>query len=175
MRLILAVLLCLLPLAALAQTQARTDEHSFMKKLFFDIQPRSFIENREICGYLGYNRDGDLRTTDINFGTEASCDLPPIPDKLRVVASFHTHSTYSPHFRSEFPTVQDLRSDAYFEINGYISTPGGRMWYHDNVKETATQLCELDCLPQDPNFRVEPGDPLRSVYTRRQLQKIEGS
>lgn len=164
----------LLPAPLLADIGSRDAEHRYVKELFIDIQLRSFAENREICGYIGYDRDGRLQTSAINIGTEDSCRLPNFPSKLRVVASFHTHSTYSPRYRSEYPTVQDMDSDSYWDVNGYIATPGGRLWYHDRHDSTVTQLCELECVPQDPNFQVEPGDPIRRVYTRRQLEKIEG-
>lgn len=164
----------LLPSAVVANTTDREAEHRYVKELFVELQIRSFAENREICGYLGYDRDGNLRTSDINIGTEASCGPPNFPTKFTVVAWFHTHSTYSPEYNSEYPSTQDLDFGEYWDLNGYTATPGGRLWYHDLAEDAVIELCSLECVPQDPNFRVLPRDPVRSVYTRRQLQKIEG-
>lgn len=148
-------------------------ERAFVTDILRDLQIRSFRENHEFCGYIGRDGAGALVSTQINGGTEASCPLPPIPPDIRVMASFHTHSTYSPFYASEFPTVQDMQTDAAYGINGYISTPGGRLWFVDTDRMAARQLCGRGCLPQDPNYRPEGDGPLRPVLTYADLVRLE--
>lgn len=170
--LVLAIALMAGP--ALADTDARDAEHAFIIGVMERIQPMSIEQNREFCGFIGYDRNGELQTSEILVGTEDTCRLPDVPDKLDVIASWHTHSTYSPEYRSEYPSTQDLRSDNYFDVNGYVITPGGRVWFHDRHAATITQVCELKCVYQDPNFQEEPGDPTLMTYSRRMLEKLEG-
>jgi hypothetical protein len=92
---------------------------------------------------------------------------------MTLLASFHTHGTYSPYYASEFPTVTDMMSDAAEDIDGYISTPGGRLWYVDTDTMTVRQLCGRGCLPQDPNYRPEDDGPLRPVFTIADLRRFE--
>nr|WP_245218643.1 DUF4329 domain-containing protein [Rubellimicrobium aerolatum] len=140
-----------------------------------DLQSRSFAENREFCGYIGLDPQGRWASSPIMGGTEASCPLPRVPPGLRVVASFHTHSTYSPYYASEWPTTQDVATDASDDIDGYIATPGGRLWHVDTDAMTVRQLCGRGCLPQDPNY--VPGDdgPLRRQMTYSELLAWERS
>ena len=173
MRALIAALALALPTDAFAQSRNLSAEHLFIKEIMLELQPMSFAENREMCGYIGYDADGVLRTTDVVPGTEASCALPPLDAKLTIVASYHTHSTYSPDYNSEYPSLQDLRSDVASQLNGYIVTPGGRVWFHDYRKGEVIQVCQLECVPQDPNFRVAPGDPTLTLYTRAMLEKLQ--
>lgn len=138
-----------------------------------DLQFASFAANAEHCGYIGRDAAGRIVSTDINRGTEASCNLPQIPPGMAVIASFHTHSTYSPEYASEWPTATDMMSDAAFGIGGYISTPGGRLWYVDSQSMTVRQLCGRGCLPQDPDYRPQDDGPLRPVMTLADLQRWE--
>jgi hypothetical protein len=139
-----------------------------------DLQVASFAVNAEHCGYLGLDATGALVATQINQGTEASCTLPRPPPGMALVASFHTHGTYSPDYASEFPTSTDMLTDASDQIDGYISTPGGRLWYVDTDTMTVRQLCGRGCLPQDPNYRPEDDGPLQAVFTLQDLYRIEG-
>jgi hypothetical protein len=138
-----------------------------------DLQLASFAANTEYCGYLGQDASGAYITSQINQGTEASCTLPNIPAGMTLLASFHTHSTYSPEYASEFPTSTDLLSDQADQIDGYISTPGGRLWYHDSDTLTVRQLCGRGCLPQDPGYVASDDGPLRSSFTLNDLYRLE--
>lgn len=149
------------------------DELAFVHELLTDMQLRSFASNRETCGYIGRDRAGRMMASQINTGTEASCYLPQIPSGMRPVASVHTHGRYSPYYASEFPTVQDMTTDAEDGINGYISTPGGRLWYVDSDRMVARQLCQRGCMPQDPRYRPEDDGPVRPSFTVQELQRWE--
>lgn len=149
------------------------DELDYVMELMADLQPRSFAVNRELCGYLAFDQNGELTTTRISVGEEGSCYLPSWPTKLLVIASFHTHSTYSAEFDSEYPSVTDMESDEESGIDGYISTPGGRLWFHDSDAQVVHQICGLNCLPQDPNFQPSNEHLVRPSYTYRALVKHE--
>jgi hypothetical protein len=45
-----------------------------------------------------------------------------------------------------------MEGDADEGIDGYVATPGGRLWYIDTVDMVASQLCGIGCLPRDPKF-----------------------
>ena len=171
----------LLPLALIASPAIAQDntgestgdgeELAFIMDLFAELQPRSVTENRELCGYIGYNRLGELRATRIMEGDEASCLLPNWPIKLTVIASFHTHSTFSRDYDSEVPSVIDIETDESSGIDGYVATPGGRLWYVDTDTMTVSQICGIGCLPQDPAFLAAADGAVRASYTYRGLQK----
>ena len=148
-------------------------ERAYVTGILRDLQVISFRENREYCGYIGLTAQNQLMRTEFSRGVEAGCALPQIPEGMRVLASFHTHSTYSPLYASEFPTSQDLASDAFLGVDGYIATPGGRLWYHDSDTLTVRQLCGPGCLPQDPNYDPADDGPLQASFTFDQLRSFE--
>jgi hypothetical protein len=156
-----------------AESTASGAEFALVTAVLADLQARSFAENREYCGYVGFARSGGLAATPPVAGSEASCPLPPVPAGFTLVASFHTHGTYSPWYASEWPTTQDMLTDASDGIDGYIATPGGRLWHVDSDTMTARQLCGRNCLPQDPAYVADDG-PLRLVLTFRDLVAWEG-
>jgi hypothetical protein len=149
-------------------------ERAFATAVLGDLQRESFAANAEHCGYLGIDSSGAYVTSPVSIGTEASCTLPSVPGGMTVLASFHTHGTYSPSYASEFPTSTDMLTDAADGIDGYISTPGGRLWYVDTDTMTVRQLCGRGCLPQDPAYRPEDDGPVRPSFTLRDLQAYEG-
>ncbi len=161
------------PLPVTAPSSPTGAELAAVTDILTDLQRVSFAANAEHCGYIGRDSGGSIVVTDINRGTEASCNLPEIPSSMAVVASFHTHSTYSPEYASEWPTATDMMSDAAFGIGGYISTPGGRLWYVDTQSMTVRELCGRGCLPQDPDYRPQDDGPLRPVMTLADLQRWE--
>ncbi len=161
--------------APVVEATASGTELAFVTDLLADVQRRSFATGREHCGYIGLDPLGRWVTTPIVVGEEAACPLPPVPLGLRVAASFHTHGTYSPFYASEWPTTQDVATDRASGIDGYISTPGGRLWHVDTDTMTVRQLCGRGCLPQDPNYVGAEDGPLRPVMTYGQLQAWERS
>ena len=149
------------------------DELAFVTDLLREMQLRSYATGSETCGYVGRDPQGQMMASPINTGREASCLLPRTPPGMRVAASIHTHGTYSPAYASEFPTVQDMTTDARDGINGYISTPGGRLWYVDTATMSVRQLCGRGCLPQDPHYRPQDDGPVQAAYTIAELRAWE--
>ena len=152
-----------------AEATAQGEELAYVGAILAELQRRSFAENREYCGYVGLDDFGQLVTTPVVPGGEASCPLPNVPAGVRLVASFHTHGTYSPYYASEWPTTQDVATDASDGIDGYIATPAGRLWHVDTDTMTARQLCGRGCLPQDPNYVAAEDGPLRRDMTYQEL------
>lgn len=149
------------------------EELAFVKSVLTDLQRLSFAENREYCGYLGVDRAGRYATTLISEGAESSCPLPVVPPGLSLVASFHTHGAYSPDYASEWPTAQDMETDRSYGVDGYISTPGGRLWHVDTDTMTATEVCGRRCLPQDRRYVASEDGPLLPVLTYGQIAAWE--
>jgi len=162
-----------LPRARSAESSGSGAELAFVSGILRELQQRSFAANTEFCGYIGLDPAGALIATPPRQGTEATCTLPQVPAGMTLLASFHTHGTYSPYYASEFPTTTDMLSDASDDIDGYISTPGGRLWYVDSDTMTARQLCGRGCLPQDPGYDPSDDGPLLPVFTLQQLRQWE--
>lgn len=163
------------PRVATLESAASGDELAFVTRLLSDMQILSYRTGRETCGYVGRDQTGQMVATPIVTGQEASCMLPPFPPGMMPLASVHTHGTYSPAYESEFPTVQDMLTDRSDQIDGYIGTPGGRMWYVDTDTMIVRQLCGRGCLPQDPGYRPEDDGNVLQSYTLRSLQIREGA
>lgn len=144
---------------SLAQAQG-AGEVALVKAIFAEINPRSIAEDREYCGYIGFDASGALVASPARAGGEGSC-LPDDPVNIEVIiASYHSHGGYAPEYFSEVPSGDDMEGDADEGVDGWIATPGGRLWYVDTVDMVASQICGPGCLPSDPAFvetdRVEP-------------------
>ena len=88
-------------------------------------------------------------------------------------ATFHTHGAHDPDYDSEVPSVIDLEGDIADELDGYVSTPGGRFWHNDWRTKQARLVCGKKCLPADPAYRdcdtLEP----EAVYSLQALKQRE--
>lgn len=148
-------------------------EVALVRQRLAPLQMLSFVTDLEYCGYLGRDDRDRPVFTRIQRGDHDSCTPLAEDQPDRLVASLHTHGSYDPEVPAEFPTVLDMDSDHDEGVNGYVSTPGGRLWYIDSRAMIAVQLCGLACLPQDPRFH--PGDDgvIADRYTRAQLQALE--
>ncbi len=153
---------------AVPQNQA---EIAFVSRLFNDIQPQSIADDREYCGLIGIDARGDYVATEPRRGRTATC-LPPSPHSasFRVVASYHTHGSASLEYLTEIPSFDDMRTDIEDGTDGYIATPGGRLWYVDARARRAHQLCGLNCLIPDPDHREDPDFPVQFSYTLDDLR-----
>ncbi|WP_299144975.1 DUF4329 domain-containing protein [uncultured Tateyamaria sp.] len=147
------------------------NEVAFVSRLFNDIQPRSIMEDREYCGLIGLGADGALVATAPRRGQVSSC-LPPAPGSVPfvVVASYHTHGAYSPDYFTEVPSFDDMRTDIQDGTDGYVATPGGRLWYVDARNQVARQVCGRNCLIPDPDHREDPDFAVQPTYTLDDLR-----
>jgi hypothetical protein len=130
--------------------QAETDR--FAKAFLDSIQARSISERRELCGFFIRNDAGQLQATPPRAGTFAGCNMPVPNRRDNIVASYHTHGAYGSQYDNEVPSTTDLQSDFILGIDGYLSTPGGRVWHVSNVTREASQICGLGCVTRDPGF-----------------------
>jgi len=152
----------------IAQTQR---EVAFVSGLFNEIQSRSIAENREYCGLMGIDSTGAYVASLPRRGSVATC-LPPSRSSVgfQVIASYHTHGSASLNYFTEIPSYDDMRTDIEDGTDGYIATPGGRLWYVDARARMARQLCGLDCLVDDPNHVEDPDYPVYQRYSLSQLR-----
>lgn len=155
---------------ALPQTPA---EVAFVSRLFNDIQGLSIAQDREYCGLLGVDETGAYVATEPRRGRTATC-LPPDPAfaDFTVLASYHTHGSFNTEYLNEIPSFDDMRTDIEDGTDGYIATPGGRLWYVDARARIARQICGLNCLIPDPDHREDPDFPVRPTYTLDDLRQF---
>lgn len=143
--------LVLLGLPGLAAAQS-VDEEALMRATLDELNIRSFAEGIEFCGYVGFTADGELAVSPATAGDESSC-LADDPTNLDlIVASYHTHGDFSTEYSSETPSGTDMEGDEEEGIDGWVSTPGGRLWYIDTTDMVTFQVCGIGCLAQDPEF-----------------------
>lgn len=146
------------------------DEVAFVKGLLAELQPPSFTENVEFCGIIGFDENGDLVASPISRGDESSCLVEDDGPVVVPVASFHTHAAFAPDYASEFPSVDDVEGDEAEGIDGYVATPGGRLWYIDTAEDIIiSQICGVGCLPSDPNFLPGVDGKIEQSYTYDEL------
>ncbi|MCA8907810.1 MAG: DUF4329 domain-containing protein [Rhodospirillaceae bacterium] len=134
------------------------------------LQHTSIAENREYCGYLGVDASGQVAATPAVPGTVDSCLPDEPPEGFEIYASYHTHGAYSPDEDSEVPSYEDLQGDIEEGVDGYIATPGGRVWLNLYDDERAAQLCGPGCVFADPNFLECGAYPPQEEYTLDGLQ-----
>ncbi len=137
------------------------------------LQLFSFVTEREFCGYLYRDAAGALAFTEMERGDRDGC-TPQMPaGGIVPIASLHTHGAYDPDVPAEFPTVLDMQSDRSEGVNGYVATPGGRLWFIDSRRMVVHQICGPGCLPQDPSFREGDDGEIAPSYTYRALRRLE--
>lgn len=172
------VLLTIVALAMVENGLARADDpdqaqFDLVRNRLGPLQHLSFATNREYCGYLYRLPDGRLEFTEMVRGGRDGC-TPVVPLKrIELVASVHTHGAYDPSVPAEFPTVLDMDSDKRERVNGYVATPGGRLWFIDTRSGITYQVCGIACLPQDPGFHVGDDGEIAGRYTYRDLVELE--
>lgn len=156
-------------LAASTASAGPRAEVALIKEVFEEIQPLSFEKNREYCGYIGLDADGELVASEPRRGRKSSC-TPRDPRNIVVIlASYHTHGGYEGHDAYEVPSVDDIESDEAEGIDGYVATPGGRLWYIDTEDMVISQLCRAGCVPQAEGYVPEPDADIRQSYSYEEL------
>ncbi|MEO0945611.1 MAG: DUF4329 domain-containing protein [Pseudomonadota bacterium] len=135
-----------------------------------EAQKASFSDDREYCGLIGLDRHGVLTATPANRGKRSGCRLKGRPWRFKTIASYHTHGAYNRLADTEVPSVSDLKNDFKQRINGYVGTPGGRVWFNNLGSEMSVLLCGPGCIETDPNFIECPSTTPRESYTIDQLR-----
>lgn len=153
--------------------QSTTSEAEFAKAVLNQLQALSFAKNREYCGYLVRTPAGVLKATAAKKGRISSCLAKEPPKDYLIVASFHTHGAFDFDVPAEFPSVLDVEADEAEGIDGYVSTPGGRVWYVDGADLIVSQICGLGCVAQDPNFEAGLDGHIELSYTLDELYELE--
>ncbi|MEZ5667561.1 MAG: DUF4329 domain-containing protein [Alphaproteobacteria bacterium] len=117
------------------------------------IQPMSFDADVEFCGYYGLDADQQIAATPPTRGERDGC-LPADPpaDWSELLASWHTHGAYTLDADIEVPSVDDLLGDIAEGVDGYIATPGGRLWLNVYDEGVSVLLCGPGCIVADPDF-----------------------
>ncbi|MEM9708783.1 MAG: DUF4329 domain-containing protein [Pseudomonadota bacterium] len=133
------------------------------------LQNPSFTNNREFCGYFGFDANGTFAASGPHRGEADSCTAP-FPGDIRVIASYHTHGAHGAEFDAEVPSPEDVESDMAEGVFGYISTPGGRVWLVDWRDGSARQLCGRRCVLPDPDYDSRDVDPVSSRYSLQSLE-----
>jgi hypothetical protein len=168
MRYLLILLLCLV-YTPVAPAQG-DEERAMAKSLLRDLQADSIRGNREYCGLIGQMDDGRFVATKAVRGSRAKCRYPrPLPG-MNVTATFHTHGAFLRHYDNEVPSVLDVMTDMSNGTNGYVSTPGGRLWFVDGRRGQLFMICGPGCLPWDPRFIEGAAGPIAGKYTLRELR-----
>lgn len=170
--LVLGILLAAVSHPAHAQSREElVDELDIFAVAYLDtLQPLSIRDNAEYCGLFGYDASGTLAATEPRRGTVDSCEPADAPPGFDVVASYHTHGAYSRDADTEVPSVDDMLADFDEGIDGYIATPGGRVWLNYLDEEVSFQLCGAGCIHTDPNYRPCPAFPPAAEYTIESLE-----
>ncbi|WP_224816275.1 DUF4329 domain-containing protein [Hasllibacter sp. MH4015] len=166
--------LVLMPVGSGAARAQDAAELAAARAVLLQLQPRSFAENVEYCGYIGRMPDGRLMATEVSRGDSFGCLSRADESRfVEIVASFHTHAGFDRSALSEVPSSDDVMGDHAEGVNGYVATPGGRLWYIDGARQVATQICGLGCMGQAPGFI--PGDegPIASRYTLAEIRARE--
>ena len=161
--------------AALAQSRGElAHELDLFAVAHFDrIQPLSIRDNAEYCGLFGYDAAGNLAATRAARGDADGCAPHDEPPGFEVIASYHTHGAYSEDADAEVPSVDDLLSDFEEGIDGYVATPGGRVWLNLFADTMSFQICGPGCVVPDPNHRPCPGFAPAPEYTIDELRQRE--
>ena len=169
-RLVVTMILAVLCGPAAAQDAA---ELEVAREILTRLQPLSFEKRREYCGFIGYDARGVLVATPGHPGTMSRCGAP-FPDDLAVVASYHTHGAFDLGYFNEIPSDIDMESDHAFLLNGYVATPGGRLWYIDGRAKVTWQICGTGCLPIAPGFFKGATGRIEERYTYEELREKLG-
>ena len=155
-------ILALMPTTLLGQS---IDDEALIRSVFADLNPTSIEQNVEFCGYIGFTADGELAYSQPTRGDEGSC-LSDDPTNLELItASYHTHGGFSPDYSSELPSGTDMEGDEDEGIDGWVATPGGRLWYIDRTDMVTFQICGIGCLPSDLEFIAGDSGIIEQSYS----------
>lgn len=161
---------CALALAVPVSAQSR-EEMDLARETLRGLQAQSIQGNREFCGVIGRDGAGRLVLSTVARGARARCRYPKAPPGTKVVATFHTHGAFLERFDNEVPSALDVLADMATGTNGYISTPGGRLWLVNGRTGDVRLICGPKCLPWDPRYVPGLAGPVAGKYTLDQLKR----
>ncbi|WP_439136627.1 DUF4329 domain-containing protein [Roseicyclus sp.] len=168
-RILFSATMALSLLSAPAARAQSGQEAAFVLGLMESMNALSVRFNREVCGYILRHPNGAYSSTKVSWGGLASCASLPIEEGMEVVSSWHTHAAYAVDYDGEVPSIQDVEGDMSLGVNGWVGTPGGRLWFVDGLNGTMRQFCGRGCLPEDPNFVPEDHGAVFESYTLDRL------
>lgn len=145
----------------------------FAADILNKAQTQSFQDGVEYCGIIGYDEDGNLAATTPKRGQKNGCRPEDDMSLVQVIASYHTHGSYSSYADTETPSLSDLETDFAEKIDGYIATPGGRLWVNLYEEKLSIMLCGVGCLKKDPNFKGCPAFAPEESYSIQKLVERE--
>lgn len=169
MRLLSALLV--LVLAAPATLAQSVEETELVHALLRNMNRESIQYDREVCGHILRAPSGRLEVSKVSWGGPASCAMLPVPAGYTVLSSWHTHAAWAPGYDGEVPSTVDVEGDMARGINGWVSTPGGRLWFVNGQTGFIYQVCGRNCLPSDPGFVAEEHGPVEKMYTLAELRR----
>lgn len=169
MRAIFALLALLLP--AFPTAAQNVEETELVHTWLAQVNAQSIAENREICGYVLRSPDGELAIGLTGWGGAATCTMGQVPEGHTVLSSWHTHSAYTPGYDGEVPSTIDVETDMVQGRNGWVATPGGRLWFINGDTGMIYQVCGAGCLPADPAFVPQQYGPVEASYTLGALRR----
>lgn len=127
--------------------------HQFAVEHLDTVQPISIRDGVEYCGLFGYDTRGKLVATQAHKGKVDSCRPQNEPPGFTILASYHTHGSFTMDADTEVPSEDDLLGDIEEEIYGYVATPSGRVWFNDWQTQEAVMLGGKGTISADPRFR----------------------
>jgi hypothetical protein len=139
-------------------------ERALAVALFTLLQPRSVASDVEFCGYIYRDSRGRLRASGPVAGGEGTCNAP-WPASGTPLASWHTHGGFDVDKWNELPSARDLQADAFEGVDGWIATPGGRLWHVDGAAREATLVCGPFCLPGDAEYDPDSVGEIERRYS----------
>lgn len=162
----------LITFSAVNRVSASDEVAAIAKQALNIAQPNSFKNNIEYCGLIGYHLSGALLFSPPIPGFRNSCNPGLNPWAWReVVATYHTHGAHTFDSDAEVPSLEDLLADFAEGTDGYIATPGGRIWHVSVKDKKAYMLCDVDCIKSDQNYTdCEALKPVKE-YTLKTLKK----
>ena len=168
MRLVLAF--CIAFFTASAATAQSESEATLVQAMFRVMNAQSIAYNREVCGHILRNPAGRLEVSKASWGGPDSCGMIPTPAGYEVVSSWHTHAAWAQGYDNEVPSLIDVEGDMSQGIDGWLATPGGRLWYINGQTGEIHQFCGPECLPSDPNSQMDARGPVNKYYTLSELR-----
>lgn len=151
-------------------------EIEYVKEVLAEVQKTSLDEGLEYCGFIGQDKAGNFRTWPATKGEPNFCEpnFNYLDRDFYVLANYHTHGSPSVEHETETPSFVDMYSTHLAGQDGYVVTPGGRLWYMDSREITAELLCAARCMPYDPAHTDEFDFAVGDVFDTDEFEVLYG-